>query len=166
MTISIRKYREGDLVALQELTVEAFEPVCIDKNIELQFGPIRDQDWAWRKSRHLADDVRRDPDGIFIAEAGGSMVGYITTWSDSPAGIGNIPNMAVDGNFRGQGIGRQLIAVALDHFRQLGLTHARIETLAQNPIGQRLYPSMGFQEVARQIHYCIDLSTASGEDES
>jgi ribosomal protein S18 acetylase RimI-like enzyme len=40
----------------------------------------------------------------------------------------------------------------------LGLSHARIETLDQNEIGQTLYPSMGFEEVARQVHYCLDLS--------
>jgi hypothetical protein len=30
---------------------------------------------------------------------------------------------------------------------------SRIETLEQNPIGQHLYPSLGFQEFARQIHF-------------
>ena len=29
----------------------------------------------------------------------------------------------------------------------------RIETLAHNAVGQHFYPSMGFEEVARQIHY-------------
>jgi len=56
-----------------------------------------------------------------------------------------------------QGIGTLLIRYALDHFRSLGLTHARIETLQQNEIGQSLYPQLGFQEVARQIHYCLRL---------
>ena len=34
---------------------------------------------------------------------------------------------------------------------------AKIETLDQNPIGQKLYPSLGFREVARQIHYAMRL---------
>ena len=38
------------------------------------------------------------------------------------------------------------------------MTVAKIETLEQNPIGRHLYPSVGFIEVARQIHYAMPLS--------
>ena len=38
-----------------------------------------------------------------------------------------------------------------------GMSVAKIETLEQNPIGQTLYPSLGFVEVARQIHYALRL---------
>ena len=38
-----------------------------------------------------------------------------------------------------------------------GLTHAKIETLAQNAIGNHLYPSLGFVEVARQVHFLAKL---------
>ena len=158
MTIKIRPYRDADLPTLKRLTVEAFEPVCIDKNIEGKFGVISGKDWAWRKGRHIEDDVRREAEGIFVAESDEATVGYITTSTDSEAGIGSIPNLAVDARVRGQGIGRQLIDHALSYFRSLGLSHARIETLDQNEIGQTLYPSMGFKEVARQVHYCLDLS--------
>ncbi|MEZ4660478.1 MAG: hypothetical protein R2911_23220 [Caldilineaceae bacterium] len=34
----------------------------------------------------------------------------------------------------------------------------RIETLAHNPIGQYLYPSCGFEEIARQVHYVMPLA--------
>jgi len=42
---------------------------------------------------------------------------------------------------------------ALDYLRDQGMECAKIETLAQNPIGSHFYPSVGFEEVARQIHY-------------
>ena len=58
---------------------------------------------------------------------------------------------------RGQGLGRRLIEHALAHFRAAGMTIAKIETLEQNPIGRHLYPSVGFVEVARQIHYAMAL---------
>ena len=38
-----------------------------------------------------------------------------------------------------------------------GMQVAKIETLEQNPVGQHLYPRLGFQEVARQIHYAMRL---------
>ena len=48
-------------------------------------------------------------------------------------------------------------AYALDRFRAAGLTHAKIETLVQNEVGKGLYESLGFREVARQIHFAMEL---------
>jgi ribosomal protein S18 acetylase RimI-like enzyme len=72
--------------------------------------------------------------------------------------IGWIHNLAVQADLRGQGLGRRLIEHALDRFRAAGMTVARIETLEQNAIGRQLYPSIGFLEVARQIHFAMALS--------
>jgi ribosomal protein S18 acetylase RimI-like enzyme len=46
---------------------------------------------------------------------------------------------------------------AFAYFRNAGMEVAKIETLDQNPVGQVFYPSMGFEEVARQIHYAKKL---------
>ena len=154
----IRPFRPGDLEALRQLTVEAFQGVSIDQNLERLFGRIAGHDWRWRKARQIDDDVAVNPEGTFVAEEGGAVVGYVTTRVDAEAGIGQIPNLAVAAGARGHGLGRRLIEHALDYFRGLGLTHARIETLDQNPIGQHLYPALGFREVARQIHYAMPLN--------
>lgn len=151
--MNIRLYQTSDLPRLIEITLEAFEPVSIDRNMEDQVGPIHGHDWRWRKARYIEEDVREQPDGVFVAEMEGEVVGYITTRRDNESGIGLIPNMAVAVGLRGQGIGRRLIHHALDSFRRHGLSYARIETLEQNPVGQSLYPSFGFREIARQIHY-------------
>lgn len=158
MSFLIRPFEASDLNRLMEITVEAFEPVSIDRNLEEQTGgPINGRDWRWRKAKHIEADARREPEGIFVAEQDGGIVGYITTWHDREAGVGNIPNLAVTAECRGQGAGRRLIEHALDHFRKLGLAYARIETLEQNPVGQALYPSLGFREIARQVHYGMPL---------
>jgi ribosomal protein S18 acetylase RimI-like enzyme len=161
--LRIRTYQPTDLETIKRLTVESFDGVSIDRNIEEAFGPIHDHDWRWRKERHIDFDVQRDADGIFVAELDGRVVGYITTFRDHAAGMGLIPNLAVDEQQRGRGIGRKLIEHALSNFRDEGLTHAKIETLDQNNAGQGLYPSLGFREVARQIHYCMDLSLDSNK---
>ena len=155
--MQIRPFRPDDLPMLKAITVEAFDGVSIDQGIERAFGSIAGHDWRWRKARHLDDDVRADADGIFVAEAEGRIVGYITTRREVEAGIGHIPNIAIAREYRGQGLGRQLIEHALDHFRRLGLTHAKIETLVQNEVGNHLYTSLGFREVARQIHFLAEL---------
>jgi len=157
MPIHIRPFQSGDLARLKSLTIEGFIGVSIDHGIEEQFGQIHGHDWRWRKARHIEDDVRRDAAGVFVAEENGEVVGYVTTWLDQEGGIGNIPNLAVAASHRNQGLGRKLLEHALDHFRAAGLTHAKIETLAQNAIGNHLYPSLGFVEVARQVHFVAKL---------
>jgi len=142
---------------LKRLTTEGFVGVSIDHGIEEQFGLINGHDWRWRKARHIDDDVGREPQGVFVAEDRGQIVGYITSWQDREAGIGHIPNLAVAASHRNQGLGRLLLEHALKHFRAAGLTHAKIETLAQNAIGNHLYPSLGFVEVARQVHFVAKL---------
>lgn len=153
----IRPFHPDDLPTLKRITVAAFDGVSIDQGIERRFGTISDHDWQWRKARHLDDDVARDPSGIFVAEIDGRVIGGITTWIDHEAGIGHIPNIALEADCRGQGLGRRLIEFALQRFREAGLTHAKIETLEQNAIGQHLYTSLGFREVARQIHFVAEL---------
>lgn len=156
--IRIRSYTPSDLPMLREMTAEAFDGVSIDQGIDREFGPINGHDWRWRKMRHVDDDARRDPNGILIAlSEADEIIGYVSTWCDHEGGIGHIPNLVVAAGQRGQGIGRTLLEHALDRFRQAGLTHAKIETLVQNDVGKGLYESLGFREVARQIHFAMEL---------
>jgi ribosomal protein S18 acetylase RimI-like enzyme len=156
--VRIRPYLPADLPILKSITTEAFEGVSIDQGIEHVFGLVRGHGWKWRKARHLDDDLVRPQAAVFVAEQENQILGYITTWQDREAGIGHIPNVAITAEARGQGLGRQLIEHALAHFRAAGLSHAKIETLAQNDVGNHLYRSLGFQEVARQVHFLADLS--------
>ena len=152
-TLPIRPYQPDDLEAIKRLTVEAFGGVTLEQNVEAALGLLHGHDWRWRKARHIDEDVAANPAGIFVAEAQGRAVGYITTRVDRESGKGRIPNLAVAADFRGHGLGRRLIEHALDYFRREGLAYAMIETMAQNEIGQHLYPACGFVEVARQVHF-------------
>ena len=151
--IAIRTYRPDDLDAIKRMTVESFGGVTLEQNVEDALGVLHGHDWRWRKARHIDEDVATNPTGIFVAEAQEDVVGYITTRVDRDSGRGRIPNLAVATEFRGHGLGRRLIEHALDYFRREGLAYAMIETMAQNEIGQHLYPACGFVEVARQVHF-------------
>lgn len=157
MEIHIRVYRPDDLAELKRLTVEGFEGIAIDQKVEDLCGIINGHDWRWRKARHIDDDVAANPAGVFVAESGGKVVGYITTRIDRELGKGRIPNLAVDASTRGQGLGRKLIEHALAYFLSEGMEYAMIETMAYNEVGNHLYPSCGFQEVGRQIHFAMKL---------
>ena len=153
----IRPSQPTDLETLKRLTVEGFSGVSIDHGMEQAFGLINGHDWRWRKARHIDVDLTRPEAAFFVAEDDGEVVGYVTTWLDREASIGHIPNLAVAASHRNQGLGRTLLEHAMNHFRAAGLTHAKIETLAQNAIGNHLYPSLGFIEVARQVHFVAKL---------
>jgi ribosomal protein S18 acetylase RimI-like enzyme len=154
---SIRSYRPDDLETIKRLTIESFAGMTLEQNVETALGVLHGHDWRWRKARHIDEDVATNPAGVFVAEDQHRIVGYITTLVDRESGKGRIPNLAVAADFRGQGLGRQLIEHALDHFRGQGLAYAMIETMAQNEAGQHLYPACGFAEVARQIHFARKL---------
>jgi ribosomal protein S18 acetylase RimI-like enzyme len=160
MPILIRPYRPSDRRAVVDLTVSAFQGVSIDHGLDVQLGPVARRDWRWRKGRDIGLDIDMLGSELAVAEdeATGALVGYVTMYFDQESRIGWIHNLAVDAGLRGQGLGRRLIEHALDRFRAGGMTVAKIETLEQNEIGRHLYPSLGFKEVARQIHYAMALA--------
>ncbi len=155
--MAIRPFRESERETLREMTVASFTNVSIDKNIEDRFGKLGETDWKERKAAHIDDDIATNAAGVLVAELGGEVVGYITVTLNRAARLGRIPNMAVNEDLRGKGIGAKLVEAAFAYMRAEGMEHAKIETLDQNPIGQHLYPKMGFVEVARQVHYVAEL---------
>jgi len=155
--MTIRPFQSRDLDELRRMTVEGFEGIAIDQNVEKALGVVGKRDWRWRKAKHVDEDVEANPTGVFVAEEDGKVLGYISTRLDHDADKGRIPNLAVDQSAQGRGIGRQLIEHALDYFRREGMAFAMIETMTNNPVGQHLYPSCGFVEAGRQIHYALKL---------
>jgi len=149
----IRIYQPRDLDEIKRLTIESFQGVTLEQNIEEKLGLLAGHDWRWRKARHIDEDVGANPRGIFVAEADGKIAGYITTRVDRESAKGRIPNLAVAADWRNKGLGRQLIDRALDYFREEGLAYAVIETMSQDSTGDHLYKACGFVEVARQIHF-------------
>ncbi len=152
----IRPYESSDLEELKRITIEGFDGIAIDQNVETAIGVLNGHDWRWRKARHVDEDICANPSGVFVAEEG-PILGYISTRLDYEAGKGRIPNLAVDKAVRGRGIGRSLIEHAINYLRSEGMAFVMIETMENNPIGQHLYPSCGFVETGRQIHFAMKL---------
>lgn len=157
MSVEIRLYQPADLPELKRITLEAFEGLALDQRIEQRLGILQGHDWRWRKARDVEDDARANAFGVFVAVDRGRILGYISTRVDRESGKGRIPNIAVVPEARGTGLGRQLIEHALVYFRQEGMAFAVIETMAYNEVGNHLYPSCGFVEVGRQVHFARKL---------
>ncbi len=157
LPVSIRHFRADDLQILRQITVDAFGSVALDQMIDDRMGSWGGRDWKMRKADQIDEDCGLNPDGCFVAERNGEILGYITTRIDAKNSKGRIPNLAVVESARGLGLGRRLIHHALDYFREQGMKLAQIETMASNVIGQNLYPSCGFEEIGRQVHYAMRL---------
>lgn len=155
--MEIRPYQPSDVAELKRITIEGFDGIAIDQHVESLIGIVNGRDWRWRKAKHIDEDIEANPKGVFVATEVNKVVGYITTRVDYESGRGRIPNLAVDLAARGRGIGRDLIEFALEYMRREGMSWAVIETMENNPIGQRLYPACGFIETCRQIHYARKL---------
>ena len=152
--IIIRTAVASDLNGIVELTEKEFRSASIDAKIEDMIGGTP---WIQTKALVLKAELEKNPDGCFVALMDGELVGYITTSVVSIASRGVIANIAVSSKLQGRGIGRKLIDRALVFFKDIGLHQAKIETLASNQVGQHLYPSCGFREVERQVHYIMPL---------
>lgn len=155
--IVIRTAHKEDADRAVEITVEAFNGVSIDQAIERHCGPTATASWEQIKGQVVRDQFDLMAADCFTAWIGEEMVGYVSNDVDREIGRGCILNLAVDKNHRGKGIGRLLLEHSLAHFRKQGLKQAKIETLAVNEAGRHLYPSLGFVEVARQIHFAMNL---------
>lgn len=155
--VRIRPARPGDVAAMIAITAEVFGPFALERKIEDLLGRAGDADWVGLKAANIRRAVAWGASSCFVAEMGGRVVGFVTTTILEDASRGTIADLAVAADWQGRGLGRRLILRALERFRQLGLKQAKIETLACNPVGQHLYPSVGFREVVRQIHYVMRL---------
>ena len=155
--ITIRPVGPEDSDRCVELTGEVFGLVSIDATIERALGKATDAGWAEIKGQVVRRELETNPAGCFVAESGGKIVGYVSTTINELASRGVISNVAVAKDAQGRGIGRMLLERAIEHFRSLGLAQAKIVTRETNPVGQHLYPSLGFREVVRQIHYVMPL---------
>ena len=153
----IRPYREADREALHRITVDCFEQVSVHAIAERLFGRFRGTRWQARKTENIDADLLANPTGIFVAVEADQVLGFVTTRLEPATGIGYVPNIAVAPGHQGLGLGAALIRTALDYLAEHGMTHAKIETLVGNAAGEHLYPKMGFREIARQIHYMMEL---------
>ena len=154
-----RPYRESDMETLRAITAICFDGVSIDQNIERRYGTIAGKGWQWRKAGHVDADAAAHPEGIFVCEEEGKVVGYVTARPNRETRIGGIPNLAVLPGHQGRGIGKALIAKAVEYLKAGGMRYVRIETIEQNETATALYPKLGFQEVARQIHYVMPIES-------
>ena len=106
---------------------------------------------------------------IFVAEAGGAVVGYACVYAREPSTDEDevdyeyalVADLAVNESHRGQGIGKALIAASERYARDAGAQWLRIWVLARNANAVELYRRSGF--TPRTIELEKTLSAPGGQ---
>jgi putative acetyltransferase len=146
----IRRAGPGDAAALVELGRAV--------GAEPEGWLITDGDW-----RNVSDErrylraVRRSPHAaVFVAEAGGELVGRLSLARDSHPASSHVADLGlmVAAGHRGRGIGRALLECALAWAREAGVDKLELHVFPHNEPAIRLYERFGFErEGLRRAHY-------------
>jgi putative acetyltransferase len=135
--IEIRPYRVGDGVAFRELNED-----WIGKNFGLE-----------DKDRSTLGDPEKyilQPGGhIFMATSGDEAVGCCALLLMRP-GVYEVAKMTVAEAYRGQGLGRKLLAYTIAQGKALGATSLYLETNKKLGDAIHLYEALGFRHLPRE----------------
>lgn len=97
----------------------------------------------------------------YVYEEEGVIKGYMSLRVQNPdeynyrknLSILQLQTIAVDEQYRGHGVGRQLLNHAKEVAKELGFSHLRVVALAKNDRARHLYRDCGFheQEIIHEI---------------
>lgn len=157
---------QKDDIAIRNLDELAVEGIAtLDEVIS---GRYRPEIWDQRAMYYL----RRDPEGSFVAEAAGRIVGFML--GEVRAGefgveepIGWIETLGVDPEFRGRAVGRRLAAAVLARFRNQGVTTVRTLINDDMPEVLAFFEALSFEPAAvKTLILRLNGDTHSVETES
>lgn len=153
MALAFRLAELADYPTLERLTLESFEPITWLRKIDERFGPLNGLDWRerWRARFCHAFNTQR----VLLGEAEGEIAAFASGTYDAPARLGFIDLLAVDRRFQGRGYGREMLRGMLQYFKDQGAEHVHLECLTDNEIGNALYRSEGFEDLAQSVHWFI-----------
>lgn len=125
--------------------------------------------WSVEEIRLREREPWFDPAGFFLAERGGTLIGFHWTkvhggnGADAAAGvapghghppIGEVYVVGVVPGESGRGLGRALTLVGLCHLRSLGLAQAMLYVDGSNTRAIRVYEGLGFTRWDADVSYC------------
>jgi|SRR6185369_13363554 len=151
MQLTFRLAANSDFPALKTMVVDAFEPITWQKKLDRDVGPLNGRDWRERWSARLDNIFKTQI--VLVGESSGQHAAMATATCDRESALGFIDVLAVAKGFQGHGIGRQMLRGMLGHLRGLGCQYVNLDCLTDNDVGNSLYESEGFVEVARHIRW-------------
>ena len=140
-------------------------------SIHVNIRPMREEDIAqvhaidklsfnmpWPESSYRFELFDNDASFLWVAEtnlpAGSQVIGMIVVWIIQDEA--HIATIAVHSDYRKRGIGKLLLATALQAVIQRGASLATLEVRSLNKIAQKMYLDFGFSVVGNRPHYYRD----------
>ena len=110
-----------------------------------------------------------DPAGFRILDLDGRMAGFCWTKVHEPTAptdepLGEIYVIAVDPDFHGRGLGRELTLAGLDHLAGRGIGTAMLYVDADNTPAMHLYEQLGFHVHSTNAAFVTDVAPAHHGD--
>lgn len=94
--------------------------------------------------------LKRNPTTSFVAEDYGTVIGCIMAGHDGRRGF--FHHVSVAKEYQGMGIGKQLVAHAMDALRKEGIRKVALVAFTDNDLGNGFWESQGFT-VREDLYY-------------
>ena len=152
MSVSIR--RAGGKIPLAMVSIRPARLFDIPEVVRIERASFNEE---YPRGVFLAF-LENNPSTFLVAEYGGRIIGYVMGYL-RPDLEGHIMNIAVDPEYRGNGIGTALLTEVIERLINEGARYIGLEVRVSNEKAIRLYESFGFKKIKRIIAYYSD-----GED--
>ncbi len=158
---TIRQATEADFAAIDEINRSSG---CWDGGLtshellEKRHGKIDGLDWAEQMTKAAAEYIRKPGVVCFAAEADGKIVGYAAGEKKKTRQIelGEVGYNAVLPEYRGQGIGRELVKGVMRNLRDSGARILYVVTIDKDAPAAAMYEKLGFEKLTSHRYYTID----------
>lgn len=151
--MNIREYQEKDLNQITALM--------------LKFGHFLEEIDDMKRLKYIEGgeafctnsmikDVTENNGKIFVIEDNGIIIGFVAGIIEkpdeeskitvSPGQAGRVIELYVDDNYRGSGIGKQLMAKIEDYLKSIGCDVVKVEVFGPNIKAHQFYNNIGYKE--------------------
>lgn len=137
--VTLRAYRPDDAEAIIEVNARAFahhpEQGAMDRE---DFDRRTSTDWF-------------DPDGLFVAERAGEVIGF--HWTKIVEGVGEVYVVGIDPDAQGGGLGTALTARGIRHMYEQGVLTVDLYVEGDNAPALTVYRRLGFKDWKKDVLY-------------
>jgi len=154
LELHVREATKADYGALCELfdEVDALHRDHLPDIFQEPDGPVRPRDYFWGL-------IRDDGVGLFVAEVGGRIVGFVhAVIRDEPAlpiffpqRHAVVEGIAVKSEFRNRGIGRRLMGAVQDWAISNAATSIELNVYEFNKAAMAFYQKLGYGTLSRKM---------------
>ena len=157
-SVSVRAFVPGD-----------DEEAWLDVNNRAFRGHPEQGSWTRRELEEREGQPWFDPAGFLVHEEDGAMAAFCwTKVQDDDHGdgeVGEIYVIAVNPDFQGKGLGRELVLAGLEYLSGLGLETAMLYVDNDNEPARALYRSLGFRDDHVDRAYTGDIAVLGPDEE-